>query len=284
MREGAPRTGRVQGQAQEVGQESLFPEQEVPRNRRPRRAQDDGNIPRTQRTQGPGSLKNDVEARLATLKAAAATYREKMNSSTVDWGPHDTDEHYESAARGLHAIEDDIFRLDGIRDRIEKKGTMSEAGEEQERQAAGVDGMLNRKIPGYDRVMELHDKAEENLAEIRRRRAAYLRDRPAIPVHARIAIVVDDGIATGATMLAALRAVRRQAPRRLVLAVPVATPDSLRRMDKVADETVCLETPREFYAVGQFYRSFPQLTDQEVTDLLDRAAAFGAGAQSARAP
>ena len=122
------------------------------------------------------------------------------------------------------------------------------------------------------------------LAEIRRRRAAYLRDRPVIPVRARIAIVVDDGIATGATMLAALRAVRPQAPRRLVLAVPVAAPDSLRRLDKVADETVCLETPREFYAVGQFYRSFPQLMDQEVTDLLDRAAAFGAGSQPAGAP
>jgi putative phosphoribosyl transferase len=122
------------------------------------------------------------------------------------------------------------------------------------------------------------------LDEIRRRRAVYLRDRPSVPLHARVAIVVDDGIATGATMLAALRAVRRQAPQRLVLAVPVAAPDSLRRLSRAADETVCLETPMEFSAVGQFYRAFPQLSDQEVTDLLDRAATFGAASPAARLP
>ncbi len=115
------------------------------------------------------------------------------------------------------------------------------------------------------------------LDEIRRRRAVYLRGRARAPLRGRVAILVDDGIATGATMLAALRAVRRQGPQRLVLAVPVAAPESLRRLGREADETVCLQTPLEFASVGQFYHAFPQLSDREVTDLLDRAAGFGGG-------
>ena len=122
------------------------------------------------------------------------------------------------------------------------------------------------------------------LDEIRRRRAVYLRGRARAPLRGRVAVLVDDGVATGATMLAAMRAVRRQAPRRIVLAVPVAAPESLRPLSREADETVCLQTPLEFAAVGQFYREFPQLSDQEVTDLLDRAVRFGGGAGSEDAP
>ncbi len=109
--------------------------------------------------------------------------------------------------------------------------------------------------------------------EIARRRQAYLAGRPAVDAGGKTAIVVDDGIATGATMQAALRAIRRRKPKRLVLAVPVAPPDSLERLRKLVDEVVCLDTPDDFMAVGQFYVRFPQLQDAEVTALMDRAAA-----------
>ncbi len=122
------------------------------------------------------------------------------------------------------------------------------------------------------------------LDEIRRRRAVYLGGRSRAPLRGRVTILVDDGIATGATMLAAMRAVRRQAPHRIVLAVPVAAPESLRHLGGEADETICLQTPLEFAAVGQFYRAFPQLSDPEVTDLLDRAVRFGGGPSSEAAP
>ena len=112
------------------------------------------------------------------------------------------------------------------------------------------------------------------LQEIERRRRVYLGDRRPVEVAGRTAIVVDDGVATGATMLAALRATRRRAPARLVLAVPVAPRDALKRLRGEGDEVVCLGTPAQFFAVGQFYRAFPQLRDDEVTALLDQAQAF----------
>jgi predicted phosphoribosyltransferase len=87
-----------------------------------------------------------------------------------------------------------------------------------------------------------------------------------------VAIVVDDGIATGATMRIALRAVRRRAPSRLVMAVPVGAAETVGQMRDEADEIVCLHCPRDLGAVGQFYRDFSQLTDQDVIALLDRAA------------
>ena len=117
-------------------------------------------------------------------------------------------------------------------------------------------------------------KARE-MTELQRRRAVYLGDRPRVAIGGRPVIVVDDGLATGATMLAAVHAIRRQAPARVVVAVPVASPSSLRRLGRAADQTVCLGAPPEFGAVGQFYRRFPQLGDREVIDLLARAAGFG---------
>lgn len=112
------------------------------------------------------------------------------------------------------------------------------------------------------------------LREIERRRHAYLGNRQPVDVGGSTAIVVDDGIATGATMLAALRATRRRGPHRLVLAVPVAPPHTLERLRREADETVCLDTPEEFFAVGQFYHHFPQLEDEEVIALLNLAQGF----------
>lgn len=114
-------------------------------------------------------------------------------------------------------------------------------------------------------------EARRQLAEIDRRRALYLRGRPPVEVRGRTAIVVDDGIATGATTRAALHAVRRRQPARLVLAVPVAPVDAVERLAGDADEIVCLDRPEPFGAVGYFYGDFRQVSDDEVVDLLERA-------------
>jgi predicted phosphoribosyltransferase len=101
-------------------------------------------------------------------------------------------------------------------------------------------------------------------AELRRRVAAYRGDRPAMELRDRTVVVVDDGVATGVTDTAALRAIRRRDPRRLVLAVPVCAPDSSSRLREEADEVVCLAEPPLLYGVGQWYRDFSQVSDQEV--------------------
>jgi putative phosphoribosyl transferase len=108
--------------------------------------------------------------------------------------------------------------------------------------------------------------------EIERRRVLYRGERAPVAVRGCTAIVVDDGIATGATMRAGLRVVRRQGPERLVMAVPVAPPSTLESMRTEADEVFCLTAPESFAAVGLFYREFHQLADEEVTNLLARAA------------
>ena len=118
----------------------------------------------------------------------------------------------------------------------------------------------------------LEDESARQLEEIERRRKLYLADRSRVPVEGRTAIVVDDGIATGATMEAALHATRRANPKRVVLATPVAPSDSLEQLWPQTDEVVCLATPRLFAAIGMFYEDFQQLTDENVVDLLRRAA------------
>jgi predicted phosphoribosyltransferase len=102
------------------------------------------------------------------------------------------------------------------------------------------------------------------LAEVERRHVLYLGRRPPVEVRGHTAIVVDDGVATGATMRAALRAVRQRRPARLVLAVPAASPEALASLRAEADEVVCLASPGNFRAVGDFYDDFRQLTDHDV--------------------
>lgn len=102
------------------------------------------------------------------------------------------------------------------------------------------------------------------LGTIRQRRAKYTPTRPSIDPVGRITIVIDDGLATGSTMIAALHATKEKKPAELICAIPVAPPDTLKKIHDKADRIVCLSSPINFYAVGQFYTDFPQVTDEEV--------------------
>jgi putative phosphoribosyl transferase len=130
------------------------------------------------------------------------------------------------------------------------------------------------------------DEITAQLAEARLREALLRQGRRPVPLAGRTAIVVDDGIATGNTMSAALRAVRRTRPRRVVVAVPVAPADALAKLRTLVDEVVCLRIPRRFDAVGAFYREFAHVSDGEASALLARARVretYRAAAQAAAA-
>lgn len=117
----------------------------------------------------------------------------------------------------------------------------------------------------------LEREIAEQEEEIRRRTVAYRGDRPPIDAAGKVAVVVDDGVATGGTAAAALRWARAQGASRVILAVPVAPHEAIARLSKEADEVVALATPEPFFAVGQWYESFPQTSDREVVDFLSRA-------------
>jgi len=106
------------------------------------------------------------------------------------------------------------------------------------------------------------------LQEIERRKAMFRAIRPQAPIRGRTVIVTDDGLATGATMIAALRTVRAAGPREIIVAVPVASPDRLDAIRPLCDRIECLIEPTAFWAVGQFYRNFDQVSDERVCDLL----------------
>ena len=111
---------------------------------------------------------------------------------------------------------------------------------------------------------------KEELGEIERRRKRYLGDRARTEVKGEVVIVVDDGIATGATTLAAVRAIRERKPKELVLAVPVAPLDTIEKLRAEVDDIVCLETPGDLGAIGYFYRDFHQVSDDGVISTLRR--------------
>jgi putative phosphoribosyl transferase len=122
--------------------------------------------------------------------------------------------------------------------------------------SAGVDAGDIAKVEAQER------------SELERRSALFRAARDRVSVAGRAAIVVDDGIATGSTMRAACRVVRAQGATRLIVAAPVGSPDAVRRLTGEADEVVCLETPRRFRSVGEWYDDFAQTGDDEVVELL----------------
>jgi putative phosphoribosyl transferase len=139
--------------------------------------------------------------------------------------------------------------------------------------APGIRVLDRRMVGGLgvsDAYLDREIAAQE--AEIERRQRAYRQGRPPQPVEGRVAIVVDDGVATGSTAIAALRWARDQGAERVVLAVPVAPPQSLERLRAEADDVVVLETPSPFFAVGEWYRDFDQTTDGQVVEALARSA------------
>jgi len=142
--------------------------------------------------------------------------------------------------------------------------------------AIGEDGVrvLNDQVIAMAMVTEDEVAAVEQSerAELERRAALFRGDRPRISLVGRTAVVVDDGIATGSTARAACQVVRAHGASRVILAVPVAPRSSLALLAETADELVCLATPEPFFAVGQFYRNFSQTSDEEVVEVLERAA------------
>jgi len=129
---------------------------------------------------------------------------------------------------------------------------------------------VTRAIPHADEMIEALTVRET--AELERREQIYREGRPSPELRDRIVILVDDGLATGATMRAAVKALRQRAAAKIVVAVPVGPPDTCREIEQEADETICLSTPLFFQAVGQYYEDFSQTSDEDVRELLSQAA------------
>lgn len=119
---------------------------------------------------------------------------------------------------------------------------------------------------------EVERITERVRAEVLRRERLYRGSRPPLKLDGKVAILVDDGIATGSSMLAAIQALRQLKPASIVVAVPVAPPSTCDRLRKEVDDLVCVQTPEDFFAIGNFYSDFSQTADSDVTELLDRAA------------
>jgi putative phosphoribosyl transferase len=132
-----------------------------------------------------------------------------------------------------------------------------------------LDRALIRALGIPDEAIE--QVAQRELAEIERRESVYRGTRPKIDPHGKIAVLVDDGLATGATMLAAVEALRKHSPKRIVVAVPVGAPQTCAQFAHLVDETICARTPDPFLGVGLWYEDFSQTSDEEVTHLLTEA-------------
>jgi putative phosphoribosyl transferase len=143
--------------------------------------------------------------------------------------------------------------------------------------AVVVNDEVVRYLPPGSDALESVQRHEQR--ELERRERIFRGDRPPLDMRGRTGILVDDGLATGATMEAAVRALRKLGAKRVVVAVPVASVEARDRVGALADEIVCLSAPAWFSAVGQWYRDFRQTEDAEVSELLERAVARAAGEQ-----
>ncbi len=140
--------------------------------------------------------------------------------------------------------------------------------------AVGEDGthFVNPEVAPYVGADERYIKEEKaiQLKEIARRVALYRPVLPKLALEGRTVIAVDDGVATGATMQAALWAIRREKPAKLILAVPVGPPETIEKLSHDADETLCLRAPHDFQALGRFYLDFPQVEDETLLQILEQ--------------
>ena len=132
--------------------------------------------------------------------------------------------------------------------------------------------ILNQDILQYLRVPDDYIKAEvkRQEEEIKRRIQKYLGDKPRVPIKGKIVILIDDGVATGATIRAAIASIRKRKPALIVLAIPVGPIDTIEELRKDADRVICLMTPEPFFAIGQFYENFEQTSDEEVIQILNK--------------
>jgi putative phosphoribosyl transferase len=142
--------------------------------------------------------------------------------------------------------------------------------------ASGGVRVLNDEVVGWYRIPEsvIDAVAKEEQVELERREREYRDGRQSVPLKGQTVVLVDDGLATGSTMKAAVQAVRAHGPAKIIVAVPVGSPDTCHEFADIADEIVCARAPEYFAAVGQWYRDFSQTTDEEVRDLLHEAPAF----------
>jgi predicted phosphoribosyltransferase len=140
--------------------------------------------------------------------------------------------------------------------------------------ASGDIRVLSEDVIRWYRIPDhaIETVARQERAELERREREYRAGRPLTDLRDRTVILVDDGLATGSTMRAAVQAVRAHRPRRVVVAVPVGAPETCEAFADITDETICARTPEPFSAVGLWYRNFSQTTDQEVRDLLQQHA------------
>lgn len=150
--------------------------------------------------------------------------------------------------------------------------------------ASGGIRVLNDDVVNWygvpDRAIEAVARDEQ--AELERREREYRQGRPLVDLRGKTVILVDDGLATGSTMKAAVQAVRRLSPAQVIVAVPVGSPSSCGELSDIADETVCARTPEPFSAVGQWYYDFAQTTDEEVGQLLEEHAHRGGSVTDVR--
>jgi putative phosphoribosyl transferase len=150
-------------------------------------------------------------------------------------------------------------------------------GQQELAMGAIASGGIRILNPNVVRSFEIPEEtinavASREQRELERRERFYRDGRHPLEVRGRIVLIVDDGLATGATMKAAVAAIRKKHPARIIVAVPVAAPETCAELDQEVDELVCARTPDPFMAVGIWYRHFPQLTDEEVRDLLQSSA------------